>query len=152
MKLAAILRVLGLAIAATIVYAQQGKQAPDERKVIYVPKEKVAEALAKSGLLSRNSDHMVAGAHRNGPGQAEQHDKTYDIVYVTDGEATYITGGTLMNSKQNSPGEWLGGTINGGEPHHLMKGDVIVVPPGVPHWFKEVPGEVSYFLVKVNTK
>ena len=121
----------------------------DPAPVTYVGHEKVAEALAKTGMLSRNADHMVAGAHRNGPGQAERHDKTYDIVYVTEGEATYITGGKLVNSKQTGPGEMLGGTIDGGESHHLAKGDVIVVPPGVPHWFKEVPTEVSYFLVKV---
>jgi quercetin dioxygenase-like cupin family protein len=121
-----------------------------EPEVVFVDHAKVAEALSKTGMLSRNADHMVAGAHRNGPGQAERHDKTYDIVYVTDGEATYVTGGKLMNSKQTGPGEMLGGTIDGGKEYHLTKGDVIVVPPGVPHWFKEVPKEVSYFLVKVN--
>lgn len=30
-----------------------------------------------------------------------------------------------------------------------MKGDVIVIPAGVPHWFKDVPHSVSYLLVKV---
>jgi quercetin dioxygenase-like cupin family protein len=148
------LSVLCLAALATVAVFLMAQEAPkpEGSKVVFVGHDKVTEALAKTGLLSKNGDHMVAGAHRNGPGQAEQHDKVYDIVYVTDGEATYITGGKLVNSKQNSPGEWLGGTIDGGEPQKLVKGDLIVVPPGVPHWFKEVPKEVSYFLVKVVTK
>jgi len=37
----------------------------------------------------------------------------------------------------------------GGETHHLSKGDVIVVPAGTPHWFKEVPESISYYVVKV---
>jgi len=37
----------------------------------------------------------------------------------------------------------------GGEVHRLTKGDVIVVPAGQAHWFKEVPSAVSYYVVKV---
>jgi quercetin dioxygenase-like cupin family protein len=29
-----------------------------------------------------------------------------------------------------------------------MKGDVVVVPAGVPHWFKEVRGPFLYFVCK----
>ena len=32
---------------------------------------------------------------------------------------------------------------------HLTKGDIIVMPAGTPHWFKEVPSSISYMLVKV---
>jgi len=27
---------------------------------------------------------------------------------------------------------------------------VIVIPKGVPHWFKEVPASIKYFVVKVR--
>ena len=27
--------------------------------------------------------------------------------------------------------------------------DVMVIPAGVPHWFKEVPKEINYYVVKV---
>ena len=37
----------------------------------------------------------------------------------------------------------------GGQPQHLSKGDVVVVPAGIPHWFKEVPQSISYYVVKV---
>ena len=55
----------------------------------------------------------------------------------------------MIGGKNTKAGEWLGTDIQGGESHHLSKGDVIVIPAGVPHWFKEVPKSVSYFGVKV---
>ena len=30
----------------------------------------------------------------------------------------------------------------------LKKGDVVLVPAGTPHWFKEVPKSVVYYTVK----
>jgi glc operon protein GlcG len=32
----------------------------------------------------------------------------------------------------------------------ITAGDVIVVPNGVPHWFREVPGPLDYYVVKVR--
>ena len=31
----------------------------------------------------------------------------------------------------------------------IRKGDVVVVPAGVPHWFKEVAKPINYYMVKV---
>ena len=117
--------------------------------VIYWDAAKVSEALAKTGLITRNTEYMVAGAHREKPGQVEVHEKTTDILFVVEGEATYVTGGRMINGKQTQPGEWLGESIEGGEEHHLKKGDVIVVPAGTPHWFKEVK-LCNSFMVRVN--
>ena len=55
----------------------------------------------------------------------------------------------MIGGKNTKAGQWLGTDIQGGESRHLSKGDVIVIPAGVPHWFKEVPKSVSYFVVKV---
>jgi len=32
----------------------------------------------------------------------------------------------------------------------LSKGDVIIIPANVPHWFKEIQQPVTYFVVKVR--
>lgn len=117
--------------------------------VTYWDATKVAEALAKTGLITRNSDYMVAGAHREKPGQVEVHEKTTDILFVVEGEALYVTGGKMINGKQTQPGEWLGESIEGGEEHHLKKGDVIIVPAGTPHWFKDVK-LCNSFMVRIN--
>jgi mannose-6-phosphate isomerase-like protein (cupin superfamily) len=117
--------------------------------VQYVDHDKVAAALAKGGPLVNAPDLLVSGSHRDKPGQVEVHEKETDVIHVIDGEATFVTGGKMIGGKVTKPGQMLGTNIQGGETHHLTKGDVIVVPAGTPHWFKEVPNSVSYYVVKV---
>ena len=94
-------------------------------------------------------DLIVQGSHRDKPGQVEVHDKETDVLYILEGEATFVFGGTMVGGKTTRPDQWLGTDITGGETHHVGKGDVFVIPAGLPHWFKEVPKSVSYFVVKV---
>jgi len=115
----------------------------------YISHDKVADALAKGGSLTATKEYTVSGAHRTAAGQVEVHDKETDILYVMDGEATFVTGGKMVGGKMSKAGQWLGTDITGGETHHLTKGDVVTIPAGMPHWFKEVPKSVSYFVVKV---
>jgi quercetin dioxygenase-like cupin family protein len=115
----------------------------------YIGHDKVADALAKGGSLAATKEYTVSGAHRNAAGQVEMHEKETDILYVTDGEATFVTGGIMVGGKKTEAGQWRGTGITGGQTHHLVKGDVITIPAGMPHWFKEVPKSVSYFVVKV---
>jgi mannose-6-phosphate isomerase-like protein (cupin superfamily) len=118
--------------------------------VTYVSHEKVAAAFVKGGGLASGQDYSVGAMHRSASGAAELHEKQTDVYYVADGEATFVTGGVLIGDKVVSPGQHQGTSIQGGEVHHLSKGDVLVIPAGVPHWFKEVPHSVSYLLVKVE--
>jgi mannose-6-phosphate isomerase-like protein (cupin superfamily) len=117
--------------------------------VTYVSHEKVAEAFVKGGSLAAGSDYSVGALHRSASGSAELHEKQTDVYYVADGEATFVTGGELEGDKLVSPGQRQGTGIKGGEVHHLAKGDVVVIPAGVPHWFKAVQHPVSYLLIKV---
>src|SRR5579862_7340757 len=118
-------------------------------KVTYVGHDKVAESLVKGGPLASGPDLAVSGNHRNGPGEVEVHEKETDIFYITDGQATIITGGTMVGGKQTAAGQLRGTDVKGGETHHVSKGDVMVIPAGTPHWFKEVSPQVSYYVVKV---
>jgi mannose-6-phosphate isomerase-like protein (cupin superfamily) len=117
--------------------------------VTYVDHDKVAAALSKGGPLVTAPDLLVQGSHRDKAGQVELHEKETDVIHVIDGEATFVTGGTMVGRKLSKPGQLVGSDIKGGETHHLTKGDVIVVPAGTPHWFKEVPSSISYYVVKV---
>ena len=116
---------------------------------IHVDPAKVAEALAKGGTLVTRPDLLVQGSHRDKAGQVEVHDKETDVLYILEGEATFVFGGQMVGGKTTRPDQWLGTDITGGETHHVVKGDVFVIPAGVPHWFKEVPRSISYFVVKV---
>ena len=113
--------------------------------VTYVDHEKVA----KGGTLVTAPDLSVSVNRRTAAGQVEVHDKETDTFYVLDGEATFVTGGTMVGGAVSRPNQWLGKSIDGGETHHLAKGDVMVIPAGMPHWFKEVPKEINYYVVKV---
>jgi len=123
--------------------------ADDRPAATYLGHEEVAAALAKGTPLTMGPDFRVAGARRAGPGQVEVHDKETDIIYITDGEATFISGGKMLGGKQTRADQWLGADIQGGDTRHLVKGDIVVVPAGIPHWFKDVPQSINYYLVKV---
>jgi mannose-6-phosphate isomerase-like protein (cupin superfamily) len=115
----------------------------------YVDSDKVAEAFAKGGRLSSGPDYAASVARRTGAGQVEVHVKETDIFYIVAGEATFVTGGTMIGGKESRPDQLLGSSIDGGESHHLKKGDYIAIPAGMPHWFKEVPQGITYYMVKV---
>jgi mannose-6-phosphate isomerase-like protein (cupin superfamily) len=116
---------------------------------VYVDHDTAATAFSKGGSFAKGSDFAASGAHRAKAGQVEVHEKETDIIYITGGEATFVTGGTMINGKLSKAGQWLGTDIQNGESHHLTKGDVVIIPAGTPHWFKEVPAGVDYLLVKV---
>ncbi len=138
-----------ICIFCALAFSTVAGAADQPAAVVYWDATKVAQAIAKTGLITSNSQFMVAGAHREKPGQVEVHEKTTDILFVVDGEALYVTGGKMIGGKQTRPGEWLGTDIEGGEEHRLKKGDVIIVPPNTPHWFKEVT-LCNSFMVRVN--
>ena len=93
---------------------------------------------------------MVHASRREKPGMAEIHTKDADVVYVLDGSATLVTGGTAVSAKVTEPDELRGTEIAGGETRQLRKGDVMIVPAGVPHWFKEVSNPFLYYVVKAR--
>jgi len=123
--------------------------AAETHMVSYFDHDSVGMKLAKGGSFLSTPTYSVSASHRDKAGQVEVHDKETDVFYVTDGTATFLTGGTMMGGKVTTPNQHLGTDMQGGEPHSLSKGDVMVVPAGTPHWFKTVPDHVSYFVVKV---
>jgi len=81
---------------------------------------------------------------------AEVHVKDADIIYVQEGSATFVTGGAVVDAKNTAPDEIRGKEISGGESRKIAKGDVIIVPAGTPHWFKDVPAAMTYYVVKAR--
>ena len=58
------------------------------------------------------------------------------MFIIVEGEATFVTGGTLVGSRETAEGQRRAQGVQGGETHHLTKGDVITIPAKTPHWFK----------------
>ena len=112
--------------------------------------QKVAAAFAKGGIMLQTNNFKVMAGRRVAPGEVEIHEKDTDVFYITEGSATFVTGGTAADQHTTAPGEIRAPKIAGGEEHHLKKGDVIVIPAGVPHQFTAVDGTFLYFVVKVS--
>lgn len=117
--------------------------------VVFFDHTRTAEAFAKATHLYDAPDFTVQGGHREVPGQVELHDKETDVIYIIDGAATFVAGGTMVDGAVSRPGQWLGKDITGGVEHRLVKGDMILVPAGTPHWFKSVSPQVTYYVVKI---
>jgi mannose-6-phosphate isomerase-like protein (cupin superfamily) len=94
------------------------------------------------------------------PGVAAVHFKVTEIYHVTDGAATLVTGGAMVNGKtrpadaisvrlEDGPGA-SGTAIQGGVSRRIKAGDVVVIPAGVPHWFSGIEGSITYVVVRVD--
>ncbi len=116
--------------------------------VKYVDRQEVAAAFAKDATLAETAGYKVNASRRDAPGQAEVHTLATDVIYVVEGSATFVTGGKALDLKETAPNEFRGRAIDGGEARQIGKGDVVVVPAGVPHWFKEVRAPFLYFVCK----
>lgn len=118
--------------------------------VTYLKGDKVADAFKKGMPLLENGRYKIHASHRDAAGMAEVHTKDTDIIYVLEGTATFVTGGTVVEEKETALDEIRGASIKNGETRKLAKGDVVVVPNGTPHWFKEASSPFNYYVVKVT--
>lgn len=89
------------------------------------------------------------------------HTNVTEVYYILVGGGVMETGGTITDAvpmltkgqptNPASIGPSMRGTkMVGGTPHHVTVGDVVIVPPGVPHRFVSLDGLVTYLVVRVN--
>lgn len=116
--------------------------------VAYFEAPVVNEAFSKGQLLLKGEQFKVDAGRRTEPGLAEIHAHDTDVIYVVDGTATVVTGGTVKDGRATAPGEIRGKAIEGGETRRIGKGDVLVIPAGVAHQFTQVDGPLLYYVVK----
>ena len=138
--------VLTAFVASAVMIAAEGDSTPG---VNFAPADKMNTALAKGGTVIDAPDFQVQGSHRNKAGNAELHVKETDVLYIIEGEATFVTGGTIIDRHEVRANQIGGSGIEGGKTFHLKKGDVVTIEAGVPHWFKETTN-ISYYVVKVK--
>lgn len=120
------------------------KQAANELAAKLNPQGLASQKLADMG------DYNFGLALRRQSGSVEVHQKMADIFVIESGEADLVTGGTVVNPTHSSPTEIRGTAIQGGVQHHVVAGDVLTIPAGMPHQMKVAPGkEVLYMAIKV---
>ena len=103
--------------------------------------------------LGKFGNHTFQIAHREGSGEAELHETQADLFIVQSGEATLVVGGTIPGSRASAPNEVRGPSIEGGEKKKLGPGDVVHIPPKVPHQLLLDSGkQFTYAIMKVDSK
>jgi glc operon protein GlcG len=120
------------------------------RTVTFIDGAMVRAGFQHGSVLVNTGNYMIHASHREHDGVAEIHTLDTDLVYVLDGSATLITGGQTPDARATEPNELRGSAISGGERRRVAKGDVVVIPAGVPHMFTDVQGPLDYYVVKVR--
>ena len=141
-----VLSMLAMLVTMTVIMTADGVPTT----VTYVPHDTVAATMAKGGSIV-NDHGLIVLAQRRAAGEVEVHEKTNHVFIIVEGEATFVTGGTLVDARETGPDQRRASSVQGGETHHLTKGDVITIPAKTPHWFKEVPTQtIAYYAVNTE--
>lgn len=111
-----------------------------------------AKAQGSSGAkLADYGSHAIQISVRSKSGGAEIHAHFDDVFYVTQGRATLVTGGSILNPKNRADGEVAGTGIENGQSRVITKGDIVNIPAGTPHQVKVAPGDV-YAAIVIKVK
>jgi len=132
--------------------ASRGQGVP--ATVHYIPHDQVAAAFLKAEKIVNDPGFVVVANSRPAKvNPVEFHEKVNHVWIITDGEATFVTGGKMVNAKRISPDEMTADAIEGGETIHLSKGDVITIPAKTPHWWKDISTKtISYYTINIYSK
>ncbi|MGH9585353.1 MAG: cupin domain-containing protein [Acidobacteriaceae bacterium] len=111
-----------------------------------------AKVQGSSGAkLADYGSHAIQLSVRAMSGGAELHSHFDDVFYVTQGHATLVTGGSILNPKSHADGEVAGTGIENGQSRVITKGDIVNIPAGTPHQVKVAPGDVyAAVVIKVR--
>jgi mannose-6-phosphate isomerase-like protein (cupin superfamily) len=139
-----------IAALLALVQAPAGRATEKPPAVTFLAAADVEAAFAKGMPLVERDGYKVHASRRESDGQAEVHTKDTDILYVLEGTSTVVTGGEVVDPRTTAPEEIRGASIRGGASRKLAKGDVLIVPNGTPHWFREVTAPFLYYVVKVR--
>jgi mannose-6-phosphate isomerase-like protein (cupin superfamily) len=104
-----------------------------------------------TAMLGDYKTHSIRLVARTTSGGAEVHNHFDDVIVVTEGSATIITGGSVVNPHDEADGEIRGQSVKDGQSQAVSVGDVIHIPAGTPHQTVVPAGkEYSAMVVKVR--
>jgi len=127
------------------------------------------QAFIKDAPHDRNSDRPMrvvgTGGYRVGifgvfrpksaPPNATVHQTNVsEVYYMLEGAGTLVTGGTLKKPatpRQSTLGNWtdVASTgIEGGVSRRIAKGDIVIIPGGVPHGWASTESDITYLIVR----
>jgi mannose-6-phosphate isomerase-like protein (cupin superfamily) len=147
--------VLSLLLGSGMMWAQSGAPAPAAGATTPDGVTVWVNGVPPAGAPRANfgDTHAMMISHRVATQPVEVHLGVADVVVVQSGTATLVTGGEVVDPVTKSPNELGGASIKGGVSRTVTAGDVVEIPPGVPHQYLIAPGgQITYLLVKVTKR
>jgi mannose-6-phosphate isomerase-like protein (cupin superfamily) len=115
-----------------------------DEELIAVANEMPGKDLATTRLLE-GGFYSVNVRRITGPETAHFHPTSLTIYVVREGSGTLVTGGTIVDidGRPITSGR-TGHDIEGGVERRIKTGDIVVTPPGVPHFMRDVDGHMVF--------
>src|SRR5262245_7592610 len=155
---------LCLIVAAASPAASQSAAAPKTAPATHVTKDQIQDffsKMPKNRILEQTIRAVDLGGYKVGvfavtrpkdsPQDAIYHDTNMtEILYILEGSADLITGGTIPNPKPPARpgGNYVGTTIEGGTSRHVVPGDVIITPGRTPHLWQNIESDMYYLVFR----
>jgi mannose-6-phosphate isomerase-like protein (cupin superfamily) len=79
----------------------------------------------------------------------EYHEHRDHIFQILEGSTQYELGGTPQNPHNTGPGEWLAPGSDGAKSVTLHRGDMLIIPRGMPHK-RSTTGSVTLSLISIQ--
>ena len=108
----------------------------------------MVQPILQNAPYNANLEYRVGGINAN----ASVHEREAEMFYVVEGTGTMITGGKLKEERRTNPENLSGTGIDGGNRRRVAKGDYVMVPAGVPHWFGEIDGALVLMSIHLPMK
>ena len=165
---------LALVVSFVALQARGSSPAPPPKSASDVTNADIRATIAKAppdGILDQQIRVVDMGKynvavgvlHRSAkPAQqgAIDHAQVTEVYHIIDGSGTFVTGGTITNARAVAADNVIttilvgpstsGSGIQGGQSRKVGPGDVIIIPPGVAHWFSAVESDMNYLVVRVD--
>jgi mannose-6-phosphate isomerase-like protein (cupin superfamily) len=103
-----------------------------------------------TSAISITDRHRINIVRRTKAAGAVAHDGFAELHHIVDGSGTLVTGGTILRPAAGS-GAGVA-TIQNGVSKRVSKGDVILIPAGLPHWYTDLDGTITYLEVRWEEK
>lgn len=134
------------AIGVSMLCVRTDAQAPvtfkAEKELVGALKAGATTPDMQTAAVSIDDRHRINMVRRTKAAGATAHDGFAELHHIVDGSGTLVTGGTIVRST----GGGQPASIQGGASRHVAKGDVVLIPPGVPHWYQTLDGDAITYL------
>ena len=87
------------------------------------------------------------------------HNQVTEVYYIISGSGTLVTGGAMTEPRAEASesttvkvlvGPSMSGRFQNGHSRKVGPGDIVIIPPGVPHGFSAIEDHVDYLSVRVD--